>query len=146
MRVPADTIDRLLAALYGSVSFGRGGRPDLGLLRQLFHPAGRLARVRPTGADVMTVDEFCGWYEERLRGGAMASFHEAETSRTVQEFGHVAQVFSAYEARWTASDPAPFDRGVNSIQLVRESGRWWVLGLAWDVERPDNPLPPQLGP
>jgi hypothetical protein len=146
MSDPTDTLDRLLAALYGSVSFERGGRPDLALLRRLFHPAGRLARARPEGVEVMTVDAFCERFEERLRAGAMTSFQEAETARAVQQFGHVAQVFSAYETRWSASDPAPLARGINSIQLVRESGRWWVLGLAWDDERPDNPLPPRLSP
>jgi hypothetical protein len=32
-------------------------------------------------------------------------------------------------------------RGINSIQLFHDGTRWWVLGIAWDNERPGNPLP-----
>ena len=40
----------------------------------------------------------------------------------------------------------PFARGVNSIQLVRQDGRWWVVTILWDVERPDQPIPPPYLP
>lgn len=43
-----------------------------------------------------------------------------------------------------ADDPEPDSRGVNSIQLARGEGRWWVLHIAWDVERTGPGIPPEL--
>jgi hypothetical protein len=37
-------------------------------------------------------------------------------------------------------------RGVNSIQLFWDGTRWWISGVAWDDERADNPIPPELLP
>jgi hypothetical protein len=56
------------------------------------------------------------------------------------EDGNVTQVFSSYESRHSPSDK-PFDRGINSIQLLNDGKRWWVLSILWDSERADNPLP-----
>ena len=38
----------------------------------------------------------------------------------------------------------PFDRGVNSFQLLNDGKRWWIVSIFWDSERPDNPLPAKL--
>jgi hypothetical protein len=37
-------------------------------------------------------------------------------------------------------------RGINSIQLFNDGARWWVVGLLWDTERPDKPIPPEFLP
>jgi hypothetical protein len=26
---------------------------------------------------------------------------------------------------------------------VHDGTRWWIVSLAWDGERPENPIPPQ---
>jgi len=31
--------------------------------------------------------------------------------------------------------------GINSIQLFNDGTRWWVVGVLWDNERPDKPIP-----
>ena len=46
-----------------------------------------------------------------------------------------------YDSVRSLSDPEPFMRGINSIQLVWHEGRWWVTSIVWDFERPDNPIP-----
>ena len=53
----------------------------------------------------------------------------------------VTHIFSAYESKRAASDPKPFARGINSIQLFNDGARWWVVGVLWDNERPDKPIP-----
>ena len=40
-------------------------------------------------------------------------------------------------------EPA-FARGVNSIQLMKDGGRWWVVTIFWDAEREGNPVPADL--
>jgi hypothetical protein len=34
--------------------------------------------------------------------------------------------------------------GINSIQLFTDGTRWWVVGMLWDNERPDKPIPPEF--
>ncbi len=41
----------------------------------------------------------------------------------------------------TAADSAPFMRGINSIQLLNDGGRWWVVSVFWDAERPGLTIP-----
>ena len=51
-------------------------------------------------------------------------------------------MFSTYESRRTSADPAPFARGINSIQLWFDGRRWWIVTVYWESERPNNPIPP----
>jgi hypothetical protein len=55
-------------------------------------------------------------------------------------------VWSTYEARRALVDAVPFLRGINSIQLVREGGRWWVLNIGWEQEADAGPIPPAFLP
>lgn len=139
------SVDAIIAALYQAISFEPGQRPDWDRLRSLFHPEGRL--VPPRGEEprrhVLDVESFIarssGFIGEsglRDRG-----FFEREIGREVDRFGHVVHAFSAYESLYTADDPEPFSRGINSIQLVEDEGRFWVLNIVWDVETEERPIP-----
>jgi hypothetical protein len=50
-------------------------------------------------------------------------------------------VFSTYESRRNADDIKPIARGINSIQLMNDGKRWWVVTVFWQAEAPDNPIP-----
>ena len=58
---------------------------------------------------------------------------------TQHRFGHLAQVFSTYEGT-VAAGGAPI-RGINSIQLMHDGRRWWIVSLAWAPETASQPLP-----
>jgi len=68
-------------------------------------------------------------------------FFEREISRKTESFGTITHAFSTYESRRTKEDAKPFARGINSIQLVNDGTRWWIVTVFWDSERPNNPLP-----
>lgn len=68
-------------------------------------------------------------------------FWEREVWHRTERFGNVTHVFSAYESRLGSPDSAPVGRGINSVQLARSQGRWWIASIAWDVETPANPIP-----
>jgi hypothetical protein len=140
---PATSSEALLPALYDAICFEPGTRPGLERLRELFAAEGRLTQVKPDCVEAMSVETFIAWFEEQIRLGQLKSSHELEIAREIRRFGHVAQVFSTYEAHWQASDPAPCARGINSIQLWWQGGRWYVISLIWDDERPDKPIPPE---
>ena len=78
------------------------------------------------------------------RVGAMveeAGFFEIETARTTERFGHIAHAFSTYATRRNETDVEPLTRGINSIQLLHNGERWYIVNIFWTAERPDLPLP-----
>ena len=69
-------------------------------------------------------------------------FYESEISRSVDQFSHIAQVFSTYESRFEEKGEV-FARGINSIQLVWDTKRWWVANVLWNAENQEEPIPKQ---
>ncbi len=140
------SVDAIVRALYESVSFAPGAQPDYKRLRSLFHPEGRL--IPPKGEQdpsvpVLTMETFIKRSREYviMTGMEARGFFEREVHRTTESFGNIVHIFSTYESRHTAQDTAPVARGINSIQLVKDGGRWWVVTILWDVERPNENIP-----
>jgi hypothetical protein len=141
---PADvaTMDSTIAALYDVIS-GPAGKRNWDRFRSLFAPGARLIAngVRPNGevvSRVMTVEEYV------QRNGPLlekSGFFEREAARHTDAFGNIAQVFSTYESRHAKDDAKPFQRGINSIQLMNDGKRWWVVTVFWQGEDEKNPLP-----
>jgi hypothetical protein len=139
------SIEAIVAALYDVISGPAGEKRDWTRFHSLFVPG---ARLIPTGRTaqgqvrhrVITPEEYVATsgpvLEER-------GFFEREIGRTIERFGNVAHVFSAYDSRRADADAQPFARGINSIQLLHDGSRWWVITIFWDSERPDNPIPAQ---
>ncbi|HEU4565500.1 MAG TPA: hypothetical protein VFS05_12650 [Gemmatimonadaceae bacterium] len=145
---PADvaSIDAIITALYDVISGPAGQARDWDRFRSLFHPAARLipSGQRPGGGYGARAMDPEGYI---TRAGPMLEkngFFEREIGRSEQRFGNIVQLLSAYESRHTAADAKPFARGVNSIQLLYDGTRWWVMTIFWAEERPDLPLPPEL--
>jgi hypothetical protein len=65
---------------------------------------------------------------------------ENEIGSRIERYGHVATVRSAYAMRRSADGPIEA-RGVNYFMLYWDGTRWWISGMVWDSERPNNPLP-----
>jgi hypothetical protein len=59
----------------------------------------------------------------------------------LQHFGVMAHVYASYESRRNQNDPKPFVRGIKSFELLSSGERWYITQVAWDRERPDNPIP-----
>ncbi|MEW6212294.1 MAG: hypothetical protein AB1631_28455, partial [Acidobacteriota bacterium] len=130
-------------ALYDVISGPAGKKRDWNRFRSLFIAGGRLIAVskRPTGEmvnRVMTTEDYINASSKFLEENG---FFEREIARRVESFGSIAHVFSTYEARRKAEDPSPFMRGINSIQLMNDGKRWWIVTVFWQAEGPDNPLP-----
>ena len=138
------SIDSILAALYDVIS-GPAGERDWNRFRSLFVPIAHLTSTRkaPDGSVRVhpnSVDDYV-----RSAGGFFleAGFFESPIVNRIQTYGNVAQVFSSYESRHAAGE-APFARGINSIQMLNDGKRWWIVSILWDSERPDNPLPKEF--
>jgi hypothetical protein len=135
------SIDTIMHAIYDVIS-GPAGQRDWSRFRSLFLPQARFSQTEkgPDGSiSVITwsVDEFVRDAGEVF---AKEGFYEGSIVNQPDRFGNMAQVFSSYESRHNAGDK-PFQRGINSVQLLNDGKRWWVVSIAWDAERADNPLP-----
>ncbi|MGD1021863.1 MAG: hypothetical protein ABR880_03695 [Candidatus Sulfotelmatobacter sp.] len=135
------SMDAILAAIYDVISGPAGGR-DWNRFRSLFLPQARYTQVStgPDGSKVIltwNVDEFVRDAGEIF---SKEPFYEKAIVNRPESFGNVTQVFSSYESRHSPTDK-PFERGINSIQLLNDGTRWWVLSILWDTERAGNPLP-----
>jgi hypothetical protein len=146
---PADvaSVDAVVKALYAVISGPAGQARDWQRMRSLFHPDGRMAAMVKSNDGMqprlLTVDDYV-----RRSGPVLErdGFFEQEIARHMDQFGHFAHVFSTYECRHKADDKEPFMRGINSIQLVQQEGRWWVLQILWEQERDAGPIPAQYLP
>jgi hypothetical protein len=139
------SVSAIIKALYDSISFKQGETADWKKLRSLFIPDGRLLVPKRSLSDSesLTVEQFVErgkivFESEVFRN---KGFRETETARREEAFGFIRHIFSAYEAVLSDIDDTVIGRGVNSIQLLWESERWWVVSMVWDDERPDNPMP-----
>jgi hypothetical protein len=147
---PADvsSMDAIVATLYDVISGPGGQARDWDRMRSLFVPGGRLipsVAGEHGGATARVLD--VDGYIERVRPNFERNgFFEREISRKSEAFGNIAHLFSTYESRHAPSDAAPFARGINSIQLLKDGDRWWIVTVFWDAERPGNALPAQYLP
>ncbi|MEO8189004.1 MAG: hypothetical protein ABI682_01575 [Acidobacteriota bacterium] len=146
---PADaaSVDAIVRALYAGVSHAPGEDPDWSHLRTIFLPAGRLTPPQRSNGDFtfLTAEDFIARVSKgiaaRKAEGKEAGFSEREVARKTDCYGNICQLFSTYESRYTATDPKPFARGINAIQLVKDGNRWWLVNVLWDQESPEKPIP-----
>ncbi|MCO6492347.1 MAG: thioredoxin family protein [Phaeodactylibacter sp.] len=143
---PADveSADAIIAALYGAISGPAGQERDWDRLRSLFTREARLMNVFKnqdglTGMVTMTVEDYIKRVERQFRENG---FFERELSRKTDRFGLVTQVFSTYESRQEKDGPV-ISRGINSIQMVEHSGRFWIANILWNNETKEYPIPAQ---
>lgn len=143
---PADvaSIDAIIGAVYDVISGDAGQKRDWGRFRSLFHkdakliPSARNAETGVTAARYLTADDYIARSGPVLEG---QGFHEREIARRVDLYGTMAHVFSTYAAFRKNEDKEPFMRGINSIQLMHDGKRWWLINIFWLAETPENPVP-----
>lgn len=145
---PADvaSVDAILAALYASISGPAGAERDWPRFRTLMAPG---ARLMPTGRTAQGEGRMRVWTSEEYITAASPGlmrngFYEREIGRTMERYGNIVHVMSAYDSKRTLEDPEPFQRGINSIQLWNDGARWWIVSIFWEAETPANPIPPAM--
>ena len=142
---PADvaSVDSIIGAVYDVISGPAGKKRDWDRMRSLFLPGARLIPTGPRsgggyGSRVLTVDE----YIERGSGFLeREGFFEKEVARVSEQFGQIVHAFSTYESRHAPDDAKAFQRGINSIQLMNDGKRWWIVTIFWQGEDDKTPLP-----
>ena len=148
---PADvnSVNAILTALYSVISGPKGQPRDWDRMRSLFLPSARLIPARAVkdsahaDALLLSIDDYIA-----RSSGTMTTngFFERGIRNEVQQFGNIAHVWSTYESRHNADDATPFARGINSIQLLKDGDRYWIVNIFWDAESPTNPIPAKYLP
>ncbi len=67
-------------------------------------------------------------------------FFESEINREVRIFGKMAHVWSSYETRLVKDGPV-VRRGINSIQLLYENNRWFIVSWVFEGETKESRIP-----
>ena len=137
-----ESIDAIIAAVYETLSGSAGVKRDWDRFHSLFHPQ---ARMIPTGLRangevglrIMSIEEYI---ENTAPFLEKEGFFETEISKCIERFGNMTHVFSTYESRHKEDDAEPFSRGINSIQLLYNENRWWIMNVMWDSETEEQPI------
>ncbi len=145
---PADvgSIDAIMTALYDVISGPIGQDRDRARFLSLFAegarliPTGRNQETGEVGFRMMSPEEYWTNSSDLLK---RIGFTEDEIGRTTETFGNITHAFSSYASyREDQGDPdTAFSRGINSVQLLNDDKRWWIVSVFWDSERPGNPIP-----
>ncbi len=145
---PADvkSIDSIINALYDVISGPAGQKRDWARFRSLLWKTGKLApivsRADKSGYEPreMTHDEFVARVEPVVE---KEPFFETGIANRIDQWAHIANVFSTYESRRAKGDK-PFARGINTIQLFNDGQRWWITSIMWQQESEQDPLPERM--
>jgi hypothetical protein len=141
--------EAILNAVYSVISGPKGQQRDWDRMRSLFIPDARLipAVASPTSghadAVVLTIDGYIARSQGRMTANG---FFEHSIHNEMEQFGNIVQIWSTYESRHSLEDPAPFARGINSFQLLKDGDRYWVVNIFWDSESAANPIPAKYLP
>ncbi|GAB5518028.1 MAG: hypothetical protein RhofKO_02790 [Rhodothermales bacterium] len=141
------SIGSIIHAIYETISGPAGEERDWDRFRSLLHPDARLIPIGRTPDGVaFPVSLGVNDYIERAKPAFLNDgFYEVETSRKVETYGYMTHLFSTYEAR-LAEDAEPFDRGINSFQLLHDGSRWWIMSIFWNSEATvGEPIPEMYG-
>jgi hypothetical protein len=140
-----ESIDAIIAAAYDVISGPGDKKRDWNRERSLFYPS---ARIIPTASvpgrndvdlkpQLLDVEGYIARAEPLLHKG----FYEKEVARRTEQFDCIAHVWSTYESRHDPTDPEPFMRGINSIQLFNDGKRWWIVSIYWQHESERHSVP-----
>lgn len=140
------SLDAIVAALYDTISGPAGQARDWNRLRSLFVPTARMMPVglRPDGSAGMRLLQVNDYVASSGPLLVEKGFHERELARRTERFGHIAHVFSTYEGKLDADGHVM--RGINSLQLMHDGKRWWIVSLMWEAESPKLGLPAEYLP
>ncbi|WP_116089934.1 amidohydrolase family protein [Sphingomonas crusticola] len=125
--------EAIIAALYAVISGKAGEKRNWDRFRSLFYPGARMIAIHRDAqgqarARIMTPDDYIARSQPLLY---KMGFFERETRSRRETFGDLIFVQSDYESRHQPNDALAFSSGTNSIHLLFDGTRWWIITVAW---------------
>lgn len=135
------SVDGIIAALYDVISGDPGQPRDWDRFRNLFKPESKLIPTSKNqsgeiGYRVLAPEDYVQLFTTRISTG----FFERELSRKTETFGTITHVFSTYETKEKKNGTVT-NRGINSIQLLFDGKRYYVINIFWCAESLGFTLP-----
>jgi hypothetical protein len=117
---------------------------DRACMKALFIPEARLivVSIGADGASAYTVLTLDDWIA-RVKARGHAMLEEKQLKFHIQRYGNIVHLWSTYALH---SDGKQVARGINSIQAIKETGGWRVMGIMWQAESAAAPLPKEYLP
>jgi hypothetical protein len=137
-------IDTCIARLYKILSYQNSKLDNVDGLPELFVPDGTLTAAFATKPMLWTASQFVSFIKNGAAQGATSRI-ETEVHEKTEVFGNIAHRFSTYSLKMKVGVKAEERRGINSIQLIKQNGRWLIHSLIWDREREGLKLPQAYG-
>lgn len=140
--------DSILFTLYDVISGEKTEERNWELFRYLFKKDSKLISTRTTAegkgdAFFMSVDQYV---ENASTFFKQNHFFEREIYRKTESFGPIAHILSTYETFNNRKAEEPVARGINSIQLLNDGNRWWIITIYWSSETKENQIPQEYLP
>lgn len=139
------TPEAIVTAAYESIMRAPGENYNWARFRSLFIPTANLIpNAEQSGGEflVMTPEDFIARADAGTNVGGPndRGFAEEAVHNIVEEYGDIAHVFSHYQKHFWEDDRI-LGRGINTFQLVKTDGRWWIVGIVWDETTGAGPIP-----
>ncbi len=143
LKADAATPDALVRALYESISGPVGQERDWTRFRNLWLPGAKiiLASQKYHGKpayESLSIEPFILRVTTYYR---QEGFYEKELAGKMNQFGHIASYWSAFEVRKGSPAGALYARGISSWQMVKKDDRWWISQLIFDFESNQLAIP-----
>lgn len=136
-------IGRTIDQFFSYLSFSDSASMQLDSLQNVFTNEGKLVSLAGKKPQSFTVQQYIAGILQSLRSGELYSIQEKELVRKTDVFGKIAHVLSTYELTMKGKNGTVVRRGLNSIQLIKQDGKWLALSLIWDRETETLKLPAQ---
>lgn len=135
------SLDAIITASYASLSHAAGKKADLERFRSLFRPGAVLMTVGNEAAGIKTgtIEQMTKMLES-TQHPERAHF-EMELARRTEQWGNLAHVWSTYQSRGEGNEHSSIVRGINSISLVNDGQRWWIVSAQWRNESKTQAIP-----
>ena len=143
---PHASAEGVVGELYRLVTFGAGQVPDWDRVRALFlEDAVIVLRTGREATSVFDVEGFVGDFVSFIENANVkeSGFAEKIVRTQPMVFGDIAHVLVLYTAEIPGSGRGP-QYGVDSFQLVRKDGRWWIASVVNEIPTGDRAIPVQL--
>ncbi|MEE1752894.1 GNAT family N-acetyltransferase [Streptomyces sp. SP18CS02] len=127
-------LDRLMRVFVGAFTNTGDTRPDLGVIRDVFIPEGRIIASAGGEPVVYDLDAFIEPRQRMLTDGTLTEFREWEVAERTEVFGSIAQRFSEYRKSGRHQGEWFEGAGHKTTQFVRTPAGWRMSSLAWEDE------------